>query len=146
MKNFNPSPMAASSLLAELRRAGLTVTAEGGRLRVGPSHLLADELRAAIREHRAGLVRILAAEAAPDVESYPSPTQAEKVPPRANMAPSRVSCGACLHFIPGQPLPGQSLGRCTLTLPGLPPAPVRGYAACYPLAPRQCQSYEGIES
>ena len=64
----------------------------------------------------------------------------------ADMAPSRVSCGTCLHFLPGQPLPGQSLGRCTLTLAGLPPAPVRGYAACYPLAPRQCQSFEGIES
>ena len=129
------------SLLAELRRAGLTVTAEGERLRVGPSHLLADELRGAIREHRAGLVRILAAEAAPDVESYPNPTQAEKVPPRANMAPSRVSCGACLHFIPGQPLPGESLGRCGITDAG-PPAGGRGYGACYPMAPRTCPSYE----
>ncbi len=134
------------SLLAELRRAGLTVTAEGGRLRVGPSHLLADELRAAIREHRAGLVRILAAEAAPDVESYPSPTPAEKVPPRANMAPSRVSCGACLHFIPGQPLPGESLGRCTVTMTCLPPAGGSGHGAPYPMAPRTCPSYEGIES
>ena len=73
-------------------------------------------------------------------------TQAPSVQRAPRKQPQRASCGTCLHFLPGQPLPGQSLGRCTLTLAGLPPAPVRGYAACYPLAPRQCPNFEGIES
>ena len=137
MRTSNPS-----LLVEKLRLAGLTLTAEGGRLRVAPADSLTDELRAAIREHRAGLVRILAAETAPAADSYPSPTQAEKVPPRANMAPSRVSCGACSHFLPGQPLPGESLGGCPLTGTGLPPAGGSGHGAPYPMAPRTCPSYE----
>ncbi len=53
-----------------------------------------------------------------------------------------VRCGDCVHFQPGEPLPAQSLGRCKLTSTGLPPAPVKGYRACFPMAPRQCNDYE----
>ena len=134
----------AVTLLAVMREVGLHVRLDdGGQLRVGPPSMLWPYDVEYIKEMKPALVSLLVAEqSGVGIDT----TRTEKVPPRANMAPSRVSCGACLHFIPGQPLPGQSLGRCTLTLPGLPPAPVRGYAACYPLAPRQCQSYEGIES
>lgn len=69
-------------------------------------------------------------------------TSAPSVQPAPRKQPQRVACGTCLHFLPDTINPAQGVGRCTLTISGLPPAPVRGYAACYPLAPRQCQSYE----
>ena len=144
MKNFNPSPMAASSLLAELRAAGFTLAADGSRLRVAPADSLTDELRAAIREHRAGLVRILAAETAPAAESYPSPTQAEKMPPRANLAPSRVFCGGCSHFLPDTINPAQGVGRCGVTGTGPPPGG-SGYSACYPFSPRTCSHFQPLK-
>lgn len=59
--------------------------------------------------------------------------------------PAWVRCGDCGRFLPGDPLPGQSLGLCRLTATGLPPKPVRGYAACFPMAPRQCSNYEAKE-
>jgi hypothetical protein len=59
--------------------------------------------------------------------------------------PAWVRCGDCVHFHPGEPLPAQSLGHCRLTATGLPPKPVRGYAACFPMAPRQCNDYEAKE-
>ena len=127
-----------SSLLVEkLRAAGFTLTAEGSRLRVAPADKLTDELRAHIREHRAGLIALLAAESAPAVESYPSPTPAQKVAPRANM----VSCGTCLHFLPDYINPPQGLGRCGVTGTG-PPAGGNGYGACFPMAPRRCPAYQ----
>lgn len=73
-------------------------------------------------------------------------TPAEKMQHRANMAPSRVTCGDCLHFMPGQPLPGESLGACSLTMTGLPPAGGSGHGAPYPTAPRACPSYERNET
>ncbi|MHB8225079.1 TubC N-terminal docking domain-related protein [Acidithiobacillus sp.] len=65
MKTSNPS-----LLVEKLKAAGFTLSAEGSRLRVMPADSLTDELRQSIREHRAGLVRILAAETAPAAESY----------------------------------------------------------------------------
>ena len=134
MKNFEPS-----LLVEKLMAAGFALTAEGSRLRVAPADLLTDELRAGIREHKAALLALLAV---PTVESYPSPTRTEKVPPRANMAPSRVSCGTCLHFLPGQPIPGQSLGRCGVTGAGPPSAEHGDYRACYPMAERYCDNHK----
>ena len=88
MKSSNhPSPLAASSLLAELRAAGFTLTAEGSRLRVAPADLLTDELRAGIREHRAELVRILAAESAPDGRSGTDATVPDCVQPEPRKTP-----------------------------------------------------------
>ena len=139
MKSSNhPSPMAASSLLAELRAAGFTLTAEGSRLRVAPADLLTDELRAGIREHRAELVRILAAESAPDGRSTADLTQPPSVRPERDMA----HCGACSHFLPDSINPAQGVGRCGVTGAGPPSVASGDYAACYPMAPRQCPSYE----
>lgn len=73
------------------------------------------------------------------------PAPAAKAPPRADLGPSRVTCGACSHFLPGEPLPGESLGRCGVTGTGPPPGG-SGYLACYPMAPRTCSHFEGIES
>jgi len=127
--------------LAELRRRGLTLTAEGSRLRVAPAGLLTNDLREHIREHRAGLIALLAAESAPAVESYPSSsTPAEKIAPGANLGPLRVSCVACSHFLPDTINPSEGLGRCGVTGTG-PPAGGNGYA-CFPMAPRQCPAYQ----
>lgn len=132
MKNFE------SSLLVEkLRTAGLTLSAHGGKLKVGPAGLLTDGLRQSIRENRAEIIRILAA----TPESYPSTTPAASVRPEPRKQPQRVTCGECARFLPGQPLPGQSLGTCSLTGAG-PPDGGSGYKACYPMAPRACPSYE----
>lgn len=68
----------------------------------------------------------------------------------------KVRCGTCQHFIAGS-TPG-GLGFCALTMQrqthtagqsrpdrqGLPPdtSPAAGYAACFPMAPRTCDSYQ----
>ena len=144
MKSSNPSPLAAASLLAELKAAGFTLTAEGSRLRVAPADSLTDELRQAIREHRAGIVRILAAEAAPAPQSATDTTQPLSVQPEPRKRPQRTSCRMCLHFLPDTVNPAQGVGRCEVTGAG-PPSGGSGYKACYPMAPRTCPSYEGIE-
>lgn len=64
MKTSDPS-----ILVEKLKAAGFTLTAEGSRLRVAPADMLTDELRQRIREHRAGLISILAAGSAPAVRS-----------------------------------------------------------------------------
>lgn len=146
MKSSNPSPMAASSLLVEkLRGAGFTLSAEGSRLRVAPADLLTDELRQSIKEHRSGIIALLAAESPQTVESHPSTSHTEKIQRTAYMAPLRAHCGVCLHFLPDTINPVQGIGRCEVTGAG-PPSSGSGYKACYPLAPRKCSNYEGIES
>ena len=139
MKTSNPS-----LLVEKLRAAGFTLTAEGSRLRVSPADKLTDELRQSIKEHRAGLISIL--EAAPAIESYPSPTPAEKMQHRANTWPSRVFCGQCLHFLPDTINPAQGAGTCRATTTGLPPAGGNGYRACFPAAPRACPNHESRNS
>ncbi|MHB1322330.1 MAG: TubC N-terminal docking domain-related protein [Acidithiobacillus ferrivorans] len=141
MKTSNPSPMAASSILAELKAAGFALTAEGSRLRVAPADMLTDELRQRIREHRTALMSILAAESAPAVRSATDATPAACVRPEQDMA----HCGACSHFLPDAINPAQGVGRCGVTGAG-PPSGGDGYKACYPMAPRQCPSYEGNET
>lgn len=140
MKSSNPS-----LLVEELKAAGFTLSAEGSRLRVMPADSLTDELRQSIREHRAGIVALLAAESAPDVRSTTDITPAEKMQHGPDMTPSRVSCGTCLHFVPDTINPAQGIGTCSLTGAGPPSVASGDYAACYPMAPRKCPSYEGIE-
>lgn len=50
---------AAVELLGMLREQGFTLAAEGGRIRVMPASLLTEQLRSAIRAHRAELVAAL---------------------------------------------------------------------------------------
>lgn len=141
MKTSNPS-----LLVEELKAAGFTLSAEGSRLRVMPADSLTDELRRSIKEHRAGIVALLAAESAPAGRSATDATPAEKMQHRPDMAPSRVSCGTCLHFVPDSINPAQGVGRCGVTGAGPPSVASGDYAACYPLAPRTCLSYEGNET
>ena len=68
-------------------------------------------------------------------------TPAAKVAQNANMA----RCGACSRFIPDSVNPPEGVGRCAVTLTGLPPAPVRGYGACYPFSPRTCANFQPLE-
>jgi hypothetical protein len=142
MKVSNP-PSEVFSLLAEMRSAGLTIAVDGGRLRVGPAGLLTDELRASIREHRAGLISILAAETAPAVESATDPTPAEKIDSRPVSGPAMgtVHCRDCQHFVPDTINPPEGVGLCGVTGAG-PPSGGSGYKACYPMAPRRCPSYQ----
>ena len=56
-----------------------------------------------------------------------------------------VTCITCARYLPGQPLPSQSMGRCTATLTGLPPAGGQGHRAPYPHAPRTCTSFQHKE-
>ncbi len=52
--------MGAPDLLQHLRGAGFTVTpADGGGIRIAPSHALTDDHRQAIRNHRAELLALL---------------------------------------------------------------------------------------
>ncbi len=87
MKTSDPSILAASSLLVELKAAGFTLTAEGSRLRASPADMLTDELRQRIREHRTGLISILAAESAPAVQGTADTTPAASMQPEPRKPP-----------------------------------------------------------
>jgi TubC N-terminal docking domain len=50
-------------MLAELRAAGLQLTAQDGMVYVEPKSALTDELRATIREHKPAILRVLEQEA-----------------------------------------------------------------------------------
>ena len=82
MKNSDPS-----LLVEKLMAAGFTLTADGPRLRVAPADLLTDELRAGIREHKAGLISILAAESAPAVQSTTDTTPTTTMQPEPKKPP-----------------------------------------------------------
>ena len=73
-----------------------------------------------------------------------STTPAEKTAPRANMGPLRVACRDCQHFTPNPHNPEWGIGTCaaTLTRDGRAAPGSRGYGVCYPMAPRQCPSYQ----
>ncbi len=51
--------MSAPDILAELHRRGIELTAEGDRLRFRPQVAVTPELRAAMVEHKADLIRLL---------------------------------------------------------------------------------------
>lgn len=52
--------MKAEAVLAILERSGVTVVAEGDRLRAMPATALNDELRGLIRDHKDALVSLIA--------------------------------------------------------------------------------------
>ena len=156
--------MKAAELLVEIVESGGGIVAVDGRLKFRgiPARLVP-----LIREHKDALLALLSKPAPDDyarlereaiqweselppfdgmpVLSTTDTTQPASVQHRARKGPSRVSCGTCLRFLPGHPMPGQSLGTCSLTGAGPPSAEHGDYAACYPMAPRRCSSYEGIE-
>jgi len=132
--------MSPASLLAELRRRGLTLAARSGQLRVGPAGLLGPELRACVKEYRTALIALVVSEA----ESHPGPIRTEETSQNAQSGPLRTSvrCRDCLHFQPDTVNPPEGVGRCTHTLSGLPPKDGTGYGCCYPFIPRVCKHYE----
>ncbi|MCE5360379.1 MAG: hypothetical protein JJ714_05215 [Acidithiobacillus sp.] len=147
MKNFE----AASSLALELTKAGFTLTAEGGRLRVAPAGLLTDELREAIRRHRDDLFSLVqnqALQPAPADGMGIGSTEAEKVEKIAVSGPANgvVTCGACLRFQPNTENPARGLGRCCVTPSGLPPSGGTGYRAPYPFSRRTCSHFVAKEA
>jgi hypothetical protein len=58
------SPVVPADLLTYLLARGLTARLEGEALKIGPTDLLNDDLRALIRDNKAGLVAALQAEVA----------------------------------------------------------------------------------
>ncbi|MFA6182151.1 hypothetical protein [Acidithiobacillus sp.] len=69
MTSLSNPVVEAVTLLAVMRKVGLHVRLEAGQLRVGPARLMEPYDVAYIKEHRAGIVALLAAESAPTVES-----------------------------------------------------------------------------
>jgi len=145
MKISNPS-----LLVAELKAEGFTLTAEGGRLRVAPARLLTDELRESIRQHRAALLSLVenqALQTAPAVRVGIDSTQPKKIEKKPVSAPAMgtVTCGSCLNYQANAENPARGLGRCALTLTGLPPAGGSGYRAPYPFSSRICPHFVARE-
>ena len=138
MTSLSNPMVEAVTLLAVMREVGLHVRLDdGGQLRVGPPSMLWPYDVEYIKELKPALVSLLAAEAAPAVRSTTDLTQTPSVRPGQDMA----HCGACSRFLPDTINPAQGVGRCGITGTG-PPSGGSGYEACYPLAPRQCPSYE----
>lgn len=55
-----------------------------------------------------------------------------------------VCCRDCRRYLPGEPLPLQSLGTCLATESGSPPSGGYGYKGCFPLATRRCPQFMPI--
>ena len=139
MTSLSNPMVEAVTLLAVMREVGLHVRLDdGGQLRVGPPSMLWPYDVEYIKELKPALVSLLAAEAAPAVRSTADLTQPPSVRPERDMA----HCGACSHFLPDTIHPAQGVGRCGVTGAGPPSVASGDYAACYPMTPRQCPSYE----
>lgn len=153
--------MKAAQIIVDIVDAGGFIVAEKGEIvaRRVPRHLIPH-----IREHKPALLALLSPQpfVAPlpseqcaddyamverlaiQAESMDSTTALAPTPYRADIAPSRVSCGSCARFQPGpQPL---SIGVCLATSHGLPPEGGSGYKAAFPMAQRQCPEFSGVAS
>ena len=51
--------MSAQIILEQILSLGVTVALDGGRLRLAPKEKLTDEIRAVVRDNKAGLVRLV---------------------------------------------------------------------------------------
>jgi hypothetical protein len=121
--------MTAARLLGELRAAGVILTAAGGKLRYGgPSGVLTGEVLAEMRTHKAGLLALLAAEAAPrpDVPTSGGDEPFEKVGTEPGASPPLVRPGSLSRLPPADRADGRD-GHAAREAP--PPAeddPFRG--------------------
>jgi len=75
-------------------------------------------------------------------------TQPEKIEKRAVSGPAMgtVTCGGCLNYQANVQNPARGLGRCSLTLTGLPPSGGTGYRAPYPFSCRVCSYFVAKET
>jgi hypothetical protein len=129
-------------MLTKLRAAGLSVTREGGLLRVEPRSKLTDSLRNMIRENKAQILRDLAARDAADLNSF-----------RTALTKGRLHlCGNCTRFIFGQIDPA-GVGWCdryqTDTHPFVPMLKCAGFNAQTPeraSAPEFISDPDGTEA
>lgn len=108
--------MGAPEVLAELTRRGVEVAVVGDRIRFRPQSAVTPDLRAALAEHKADLIRILS----PDDEvawridaMLPQVPRTGTIPlllarPEAKTAPSGM-CVSC-----GDPLAANRRSRCAL--------------------------------
>lgn len=74
--------MTFAELLGTLRRAGIELRPEGGRLRFGPAGRVSETLQAALAEHKAALLEVLAGRTLAPVapEGAPVPGEWVKTP------------------------------------------------------------------
>ncbi len=118
--------MGARDLLADLSGAGITVSAEAGRLVIRPASKLTDTMRAALREAKPDLLALLAGAKADalaavawtdaDIERFTTRRDrllrwgwtepeaerlADRLVRRDREADERVSCADCQHYRPG---------------------------------------------
>src|SRR5215203_2036918 len=106
--------MRPTEVLAELTRRGVEIAVEGDRLRFRPQTAVTDDLRAALVEHKADLIRLLGPdeEVAWRIEAMrPQVPRTGTIPillarPEAKYAP-RGTCVSC-----GDPLTEERLIRC----------------------------------
>ncbi len=80
-------------------------------------------------------------------ESYQRTTKAEKNDSRGISGPATgiVTCGDCQSYQANAENPARGLGRCSLTLTGLPPAGGNGYRAPFPFSRRTCSLFAARE-
>lgn len=136
--------MKTSDLLAELRRAGLSITAEGERLRVRPVDLISEALRSIIRQHRDELYALVTSEDA-EVQNRSNVAPVASVQaPKPRHQTLRVCCENCRHFTP-DPVSFGGIGTCAVTHTGLAVERPTFEPPCHPKAPRRCSSFLTLE-
>jgi hypothetical protein len=115
--------MDAHPLLGRLRREGFTLTRNGDKIMVAPRSRLTDELREAIRQHRAEILAALAT-----MEAFAA----------AIRSGALQQCQACRHFTKLIPADGDKLG--------VPDAGwCRRYSvATHPITPFWCDAYSPL--
>lgn len=160
--------MNAAQIIVDIVNSGGSIYMEDGRLKVKgiPAALVS-----VIKSHKVELMALLSpstpipaesikneggdqrdtAAAQPELRKKPLLPD-ELTMPRQECASSssgymgieRVCCRDCRRYLPGEPLPSQSLGRCLATANGAPPGEGSGYKACFPLATRRCPQFMPI--
>ena len=159
--------MNAAQIIVDIVNSGGSIYMEDGRLKVKgiPAALVS-----VVKSHKVALMALLSpstpsaqsiqnegggqrdtAAAQPELRKKPL-LPAEFTMPHQECASSssgymgteRVCCRDCRRYLPGEPLPSQSLGRCLATANGAPPGEGYGYKACFPLATRRCPQFMPI--
>ncbi|MHB1880835.1 MAG: hypothetical protein ACYCPA_01290 [Acidithiobacillus sp.] len=158
--------MNAAQIIVDIVNCGGSIYMEDGRLKVKgiPAALVS-----VVKSHKVALMALLSpstpaesiqnedvdqrdtAAAQPELRKKPL-LPAEYAMPQQECASSasgymgteRVCCRDCRCYLPGEPLPSQSLGRCLATVNGSPPSGGYGYKACFPLATRRCPQFMPI--
>ena len=156
--------MNAAQIIVDIVNCGGSIYMQDGRLKVKgiPAALVS-----VVKSHKVALIALLS-QSTPSAQSIqnesggqpdtaagqPESTKKPVLPHEVTMSrqecasssgeymgPDWVCCRDCRRYLPGKPLPSQSLGRCLATANGAPPGEGSGYKACFPLATRRCPQF-----